>query len=259
MNLTIVDAFATEPFTGNPAAVCLLEHPAEPEWMQQVAAEMNLSETAFVSPRSDDSFDLRWFTPTTEVNLCGHATLASAHVLFERGRAGDVTFHTKSGPLVARRQDDGVTIDLPSDPPRTAVIPGELESILGTRPMYYGLSREMALVEVASDKTVRDLTPRMAPIASLIPGGLIVTAASAGGEIDFVSRFFAPGCGIPEDPVTGSAHCVLAPYWAKALDKVDFVAHQASRRGGTLRVRLAGDRVFLTGGAVTVVRGALCT
>lgn len=254
-----VDAFADGPFTGNPAAIVMLPAAAEAPWMQRVAAEMNLAETAFLVPRPD-GFDLRWFTPAVEVDLCGHATLASAHVLWQNGllvQGEAARFHTRSGVLTATADGDWIELDFPAthaestDPP-----PGLLES-LGTQAIFVGKSRFDYLVEVASEDTVRNLRPDHVQLRSLPVRGVIVTSRAATAGWDFVSRFFAPGSGIDEDPVTGSAHCALTPYWSRKLGRSTFTARQLSPRGGTLQVRLDGERVRLRGHAVTVVRGEL--
>jgi PhzF family phenazine biosynthesis protein len=254
-----VDAFTSEAFRGNPAAVCLLDAPADEPWMQRVAAEMNLSETAFVSPRAD-GFDLRWFTPTVEVALCGHATLASAHVLRETRRlaaSAVARFHTKSGVLAAAKDGEWIELDFPATPSEPADAPAGLLEALGVEAVAVGRSRFDCLVEVADEAIVRALRPDFVRLRSVDARGVIVTSRAESAGVDFVSRFFAPASGIDEDPVTGSAHCCLAPYWAAKLGRTDFVAHQLSARGGELRVTLAGARVRLRGQAVTVLRGEL--
>ncbi len=254
-----VDAFTSHPFAGNPAAVCLLPGPADPRWMQDVASEMNLSETAFVHPVAD-GLSLRWFTPAVEVDLCGHATLASAHVLWGEGHlAPDAAarFHTKSGLLTARRSGDWIDMDFPATPAEPAAAPAGLAEALGVVPRAVGRSRFDYLVEVESEDAVRRLTPDFAALARVAARGIVVTSRAATDGYDFVSRFFAPRSGVPEDPVTGSAHCALAPWWAAQLRKSEMKAFQASPRGGVVRVRVAGDRVFLGGQAVTVLRGVL--
>ncbi|CAA9298241.1 MAG: Phenazine biosynthesis protein PhzF like [uncultured Gemmatimonadetes bacterium] len=255
-----VDAFADRPFTGNPAAVCILAAPREEGWMRDVAAEMNLSETAFLHPE-EDGWRLRWFTPAVEVDLCGHATLATAHVLWEGGHlAADAQarFHTRSGLLTARRAGEWIELDFPAKPLLDAPPPGGVAEALGVVPVQVGRSHFDVLVEAASEDEVRALQPDMGRLMAVEARGVIVTArADEGAEYDFVSRFFAPRVGVNEDPVTGSAHCVLAPYWAAKLGRHELVGFQASRRGGTVRVRSAGDRVHLGGRAVTVLRGEL--
>jgi PhzF family phenazine biosynthesis protein len=254
-----VDAFADRPFTGNPAAVCILDAARDERWMLDVAAEMNLSETAFLHPDAD-GWRLRWFTPEVEVELCGHATLASAHVLWEGGHLGagdEARFHTLAGLLTARRDGEWITLDFPAKPLVDGATPGGLEAALGVRPTFVGRSHYDVLVEVASEDEVRELRPDFARLGTVEARGVIVTARAEGGEYDFVSRFFAPRVGVNEDPVTGSAHCALAPYWAAKLGRSEMVGRQLSRRGGTVRVRAAGDRVLLGGRAVTVLRGEL--
>jgi PhzF family phenazine biosynthesis protein len=235
--------------------------------MQRVAAEMKLSETAFVHPRtcgpaaadSPAEHDLRWFTPTVEVDLCGHATLATAHVLWESGRLAPVAearFHTKSGLLTARRDGDVIRMNLPAAPARAADPPAGLAEALGARPVRTGRSGDDWLAELDGERAVRELRPDVDALGR-IAWGVCVTARSESGELDFVSRYFAPGAGIPEDPVTGAAHCILGPWWSERLGRSTFVAFQASARGGIVQVRVEGDRVELGGRAVTVLRGEL--
>lgn len=247
MHLTVVDAFTDEPFSGNPAAVAVLSAFEPDERLQAVAAEMNLSETAFAVARADGEHDLRWFTPTSEVNLCGHATLATAHVL-----GGSGAFHTRSGRLACTLGEGGwIEMDFPAWPATETALPS-LPSGL-PQPRWTGVAGEDWLVEVASESEVVDLSVDMRGVAELGRRCLIVTAvADAGRSYDFVSRVFAPNAGIIEDPVTGSAHCALAPYWAERLGRDEMTGYQASRRGGTVRVRPEGDRVVLAGRAVTV-------
>jgi PhzF family phenazine biosynthesis protein len=259
LRITQVDAFTDTPFAGNPAAVCLLQAPRDEGWMQSVAREMNLSETAFLV-RTADGYDLRWFTPSVEVALCGHATLASAHVLWEDGHlpsARQARFHTKSGLLTGDRAGEWIELDFPAKREEPAQAPAGLAEALGVTPKYVGKNQFDYLVEVDGEVTVRRLTPNHAMLATLPVRGVIVTSRADSAGYDFVSRFFAPGSGVPEDPVTGSAHCALGPYWQSRLGKSDFVAYQASPRGGVVRVRVAGDRVKLGGRAVTVLRGEL--
>ena len=256
-----VDAFTEEPFKGNPAGVCLLERPAEATWMQTVAAEMNLAETAFLLPEGD-GFRLRWFTPKVEVKLCGHATLATAHVLWERGILApdrEARFQTLSGLLTARRASDLVELDFPARPP-LAEPPAWAEAVvgaLGIKPAYVGMSAEDVLFEAADEATVRAIAPDFAALRSLPARGVIVTSRSSDKRFDFVSRFFAPAVGVDEDPVTGSSHTVLVPYWAKKLGKTSLTAYQASARGGILHLRHEGARVKIAGRAVTVIAGDL--
>jgi PhzF family phenazine biosynthesis protein len=260
-----VDAFTSEPFKGNPAAVCLPDGPRSDGWMQAVAAENNLSETAFLQ-REGEAFALRWFTPTCEVPLCGHATLASAHVLWETGRLGaheTARFRTRSGLLTARRADHGITIDLPASPLEAARPPRAALDALGVAPRHCartpdrGLDDVDFLLELASDEDVRAVRPDFRRLLDALHAGVIVTARAASGDCDFVSRYFAPHCGIDEDPVTGAAHCALGPYWCERLGKTDLVGYQASARGGYVRLVVAQDRVRLTGEAVTVLQGVL--
>ena len=259
--ITVVDAFTDTPFTGNPAAVCILERERDDAWMSAVAREMNLSETAFLLPR-DDGWSLRWMTPAAEVDLCGHATLATAHVLWEEGRLRTdeaARFHTRSGLLVARRGERGISLDFPAVPESPHPLPEGLSRALGAVPRYFGKSRFDSFVELESEALVRELRPDFGRLGALLERGLIVTsrAADPAAGYDFVSRFFAPAVGINEDPVTGSAHCTLAPYWAESLDKTELVGRQCSSRGGMVEMRLDGERVVLTGRAVTMWRGEL--
>ncbi|MCU0794203.1 MAG: PhzF family phenazine biosynthesis protein [Opitutaceae bacterium] len=255
--LQVVDAFADRPFAGNPAAVCLLPGPAREDWMRRVAREMNLAETAFLHPR-EGGFSLRWFTPKAEVELCGHATLASAHALWETGvlRAEETaSFHTLSGWLRCRRDDAWIEMDFPALPSRPVEIaPEALLAGLGARPVRMSTTGCRWLVELATEAEVRALAPDFGRLASLAPGRVVVTAPSADPRFDFVSRFFAPDLGVNEDPVTGSAHCALGPYWRQRLGRDAFTAYQASERGGVVRLAVSGDRVLLRGQAVTVSR-----
>jgi len=258
MRIYQVDAFTSEPFRGNPAAVCILDKVRTADWMQSLAAEMNLSETAFLL-RRDDGFALRWFTPSVEVDLCGHATLASAHVLWQENEPSTVLlFHTKSGMLSAARDGEWINLDFPAKPEERADPPAELLESLGvTNPVYVGRNAFDYIVEVESEEVVRALTPNHARLRHIPVRGVIVTSRPSNSEFDFVSRFFAPGSGVDEDPVTGSAHCCLGPYWASRLGKNELLAYQASARGGVVRVRVDGDRVMLGGRAVSILRGEL--
>jgi PhzF family phenazine biosynthesis protein len=254
-----VDAFTDTPFRGNPAGVCVLDTARTAGWMQSVAAEMNVAETAFLEPRAD-GFGLRWFTPLVEVDLCGHATLASAHLLWETGRLPDAAqarFHTRSGLLTADRRGAWIELDFPATPAAAAEAPPAMAAALGVTPKWIGRSRFDYLVEVDSEETVRAVTPDLKALAAVDTRGVIVTAPSASRGYDFVSRFFAPRAGIDEDPVTGSSHCCLAPYWAARLGKQEMTAYQASARGGVVRVRIDQDRIRLGGQAITVLRGVL--
>jgi PhzF family phenazine biosynthesis protein len=255
-----VDAFADRPFAGNPAGVCILERPAPEKWMQVVAAEMNVAETAFLVRLEDGAYDLRWFTPTVEVDLCGHATLASAHILWEEKHISPAVaahFQTKSGPLRAWREGQAIRMDFPSEPVVQDDPPASLADALGVPFSYAGKNRMDWLVELADEAAVRAVRPELRPLAALGVRGVIVTARSFSPERDFVSRFFAPGVGVDEDPVTGSAHCALAPYWAAKLGKPALVGYQASASGGAVQCTLAGDRVVLGGTAITVLRAKL--
>jgi PhzF family phenazine biosynthesis protein len=252
-----VDAFTESPFKGNPAAVCLLSGPADPGWMQNVAKEMNLSETAFLYEQKD-GFNLRWFTPAVEVDLCGHATLASAHILWEKGLLGlqdQARFHSRSGLLTAERREGLIELNFPANPDEPAPIPPGLKEALGITPRYVGRSKFDYLVEADSEDTIRKIFPDFNLLKGLTVRGVSVTSPATSPGYDFVSRFFAPGAGVNEDPVTGSAHCTLGPYWSKKLGKDRLRAYQASERGGVLHVRMAGDRVYLGGQAVTILTG----
>jgi len=260
LRISQVDAFTDVPFRGNPAAVCLLPEAHDAAFMQDVAREMNLSETAFLVRRPDAGFDLRWFTPAVEVALCGHATLASAHVLWEEDhlpRTEAARFSTRSGWLTCWQDGAWIAMDFPTKLEEPATAPAELGAALGASMKYVGKNAFDYLVEVDSEATVRGLTPDHAMLRRLPVRGVIVTAPATGSPYDFVSRFFAPGSGIDEDPVTGSAHCALAPFWASRLGKKDMTAYQASPRGGVVKVSVQGDRVVLSGQAVTVLRGEL--
>jgi PhzF family phenazine biosynthesis protein len=257
-----VDAFTDRPFAGNPAAVCFLSEERPDAWLQNIAREMNLAETAFLR-ESQEHWSLRWFTPSIEVELCGHATLASAHVLWETGRSSAGTtllFETRSGRLAASRRGTLIELDFPAEPASASAAPPELLEALGIRaPRFAGQNRLDYLIEVDDEAAVRALDPdfRRLKGACAASRGVIVTAASERDEYDFVSRFFAPAAGIDEDPVTGSAHCCLGPFWAARLGKKDLFGYQASARGGSVAVRVADSRVLLGGHAVTVAGGAL--
>lgn len=252
MRLFTVDAFTDTAFKGNPAAVCLLETSAPESWMQRVATEMGLSETAFLLGNS-----LRWFTPAVEVSLCGHATLATAHVLYSTGAAaGELQFETASGILTVNRTTDGmITMDFPAKEVTPTTVPPGLENALGVTPVAVGRSALDLLVELPSEDAVRTLTPNIEALAAVDARGIIVTAR--GTKADFVSRFFAPRVGIPEDPVTGSAHCALAPYWSARLSRTSLTGAQLSPRGGLVHTTTRGDRVDLAGQAVTILSGNL--
>ncbi len=254
-----VDSFTAAPFAGNPAGVCLLTEPRDERWMQAVAREMNLSETAFLL-REGDGFRLRWFTPAAEVELCGHATLASAHVLWEEGvlaPSETARFATKSGELRASRRGELIELDFPTKPEQRAEPPEKLFEALGVKPLYLGRNVFDYLLLLDNEEAVRAVNPDFALLRTVSVRGVIVTAPSARPDFDFVSRFFAPAVGVDEDPVTGSSHCCLGPFWAARLGKNELTAHQVSARGGVLHIRVAGERVFIGGRAVTVLRGEL--
>ncbi len=254
-----VDAFTDKPFGGNPAAVCILEAQRDEQWMQNVAQEMNLSETAFLV-RQGNGFSLRWFTPTIEVDLCGHATLASAHVLWETGQLTTGTkarFHTRSGLLTAEQQGKWIELNFPAKLEQEADEPAHLLQALGVPAQYIGKNEFDYLVEVDSEEVVRQMRPNFSLLASVPTRGVIVTSRASTEGYDFVSRFFCPQVGVNEDPVTGSAHSCLAPYWSKKLSKDAMMGYQASARGGIVRVRLDGERVLIGGQAVTVMSGEL--
>jgi PhzF family phenazine biosynthesis protein len=255
-----VDAFTNEPFKGNPAAVCILPEARDERWMRDVAREMNLSETAFLV-RQEDGFRLRWFTPAVEVDLCGHATLASAHILWETGTlqaSEQARFYTNSGLLTAEREADGwIEMDFPAKQEEPATAPPELITALGIKPLYVGKNVFDYLIEVESEAIVRSLQPDMTLLSQVPVRGVMVTSRASTGDYDFVSRFFAPQVGVNEDPVTGSAHCCLTPYWSRKLGKEQMLAYQASPRGGTLRLRHNGNRIKIAGQAVTVLHGQL--
>ncbi len=254
-----VDAFASKPFSGNPAAVCLLPEACDASWMQQVAAEMNLSETAFLYPKGE-VYHLRWFTPVCEVDLCGHATLASAHVLWEEKHVDSETaiqFETRSGVLRAEKIETGIQIDFPAEAEQCVDAPLELLEALNVEALYLGKTRFDYLIEVESETVLRAIQPDFRALKRVAMRGVIVSSRASHADYDFVSRFFAPAAGIDEDPVTGSAHCVLGPYWEKRMGKKELTAYQASARGGRLKVRCQGERVFLEGEACTVLRGKL--
>ena len=250
-----VDAFTKEPFKGNPAGVSIMDHKRDDTWMQNVACEMNLSETAFLIRRKE-GFGLRWFTPTREIDFCGHATLASAHIIYETGlidKEQTVQFFTRSGILTVCIKDNSIELNFPAKPVQKADLLG-LSDALGVELLYMGLNDDMYLAEVSDEDTVKTLKPYFEKLLRLPASGIIVTSASSTGECDFVSRCFAPAVGINEDPVTGSAHCLLGPYWQEKLGKSELTAYQVSKRGGYIGVKVVSNRVFLTGNAVTVMR-----
>jgi PhzF family phenazine biosynthesis protein len=256
----IVDAFTNRAFSGNPAAVVPLNQWRDDAWLQNVAMEMNLSETAFFVP-SDDGFHLRWFTPKVEVDLCGHATLATAKIISHLGLVKDgrqINFASRSGKLVAHLSRDQIELDFPIKPEQPTDPPPGLVESLGVKPLYIGKNNFDYLIEVESEAVVRRVSPDFKRLATVDCRGIIVTARSDNPSFDFVSRFFAPSAGVDEDPVTGSAHCCLGDFWSKRLGKTKFVAYQASARGGVIHVEVAGDRVLLGGQAVIVAQGELC-
>jgi PhzF family phenazine biosynthesis protein len=257
--LFLVDAFTDRPFAGNPAAVCLLPAWRDEGWLQNVAREMQQSETAFLVQRAD-GFDLRWFTPTLEVDLCGHATLASAHVVWQQNLVSSqktIGFFTRSGRLSAARKGADIELDFPLRPEEPCPAPPQLTEALGVVSHYVGRNKLDYLVEVESEAALRAAKPDFKLLATVPVRGVIVTCRSAEPRFDFVSRFFAPASGIDEDPVTGSSHCCLGAFWSKQLKKNELVGYQASARGGVVRVRVAGDRALLGGQAVTVTEGKL--
>lgn len=260
IRIVTVDAFTSVPFAGNPAAVCVMPEPRSDEWMRHVAREMNLSETAFLVPHNG-GFNLRWLTPAVEVDLCGHATLASAHVLWQDGHLAEgqqARFHTRSGLLTASRSGDWIEMDFPVKHATPSDAPPELLPSLGiSKPIAVLRNVWDYMVEVESEAELRALNPDHSTLRKIPVRGVIVTARSSTPGYDFISRFFAPGSGVDEDPVTGSAHTALAPYWAAKLGKDEMAGYQASARGGVVRVRMNGDRVLLGGQAVTVMQAAL--
>lgn len=258
-----VDAFANEPFKGNPAGVCILDQAKDDDWMQSVAREVNAAETAFLQREANGEpyYNLRWFTPTVEVDLCGHATLASAHVLWELNQEEPdslLKFQTRSGQLTAKREGKWIELDFPVEAAEEeSSYPSELRDGLGIEPLWTGRNRLDFIVEVENEQVLRSLAPDMRMLSGLRSRGVIVTCASEDPKYDFVSRFFAPGAGVDEDPVTGSAHCCLAPFWKQRLGLDEMMGFQASQRGGEVRVRVEGDRVILGGQAITVFSGEL--
>lgn len=259
MRIVQVDAFTATPFAGNPAAVCVLPGAARDDWMQQVAREMNLSETAFLV-RAGDAWQLRWFTPAVEVDLCGHATLASAHVLWEDGHlppGAQARFDCRSGRLTADRDGAWIRMDFPAVPVTPVEAPPDLLPALGVQPLSIAKNRMDYLVELGTEADVRQASPDFGRLRRVPVRGVIVTSRASGPHYDFVSRFFAPAAGVDEDPVTGSAHCALAPFWAAKLGRNELTGFQASARGGVVRVKAQGERVILAGQAVTVLRGDL--
>lgn len=261
MKIFHVDAFTSRPFGGNPAGVCILTHPKVDSWMLNVAAELNLSETAFIIRRAN-GYNLRWFTPKTEVDLCGHGTLASAHIVWQERLAREdevILFHTQSGVLPCRRQDASILMDFPLLPEHKIDPPAGLARCLGISPVYVGASDRDIIVEVESEGSVKGIMPDYSLMLELPMRGIIVTSKADTQGFDFVSRFFAPKVGVNEDPVTGSAHCCLASFWSKRLGKHDLVARQVSTRSGVIGMHVHGERVHLLGEAVTVIKGEIVT
>ncbi len=259
MRLIQVDAFTGKAFAGNPAAVCLMDAPRDAMWMQDVAREMNLSETAFVEA-APAGFGLRWFTPEVEVDLCGHATLASAHVLWEEGKVtpdASISFETRSGALHCHRRTDRIEMDFPARPVAEVDAPSALVQAVGVSPVSAWHGAVGYLLELGSEADVRNARPDFAALRAFPDGWTCITAPATAGGFDFVSRFFAPASGIDEDPVTGAAHCALADFWSKRTGRTEFRAYQCSSRGGVVFARVDGDRVHLGGQAVTVLRGEL--
>ncbi len=255
--LYIVDAFTQEPFKGNPAAVCVLSSTISDQLMQAIAYELNCPETAFVM-KQDDGFSLRWFAPLQEMDLCGHATLATAHILYQQQIINPdqmIRFYTRSGLLLVKSQGDTIIMDFPKEESIEYSIQQWIIDALGVKPVFTGKNRMDYLIEVESDKEVIMVSPDFITLKNLDSRGVIITAQSSKNEFDFVSRFFAPGIGVNEDPVTGSAHCCLGPYWQKKLHKNHFVAYQASQRGGMLKIEVKDNRVFIGGTAITVLKG----
>ncbi|MEA2554339.1 MAG: hypothetical protein QOJ65_2515 [Fimbriimonadaceae bacterium] len=256
----VVDAFTEVPFAGNPAGVCLLEKPAEASWMGNVANEMGYAETAFLVPRQDGSYDLRWFTPTMEVDLCGHATLASAHVLWQIGcidQSEPAKFQTRSGELIARKDGDMIRMDFPAEPVHEIEAPPTLRLAVNKPPVWIGQNRMDMLVQLEDAEAVRSLGPSINAIAMLGGRGVIVTAQSDTPQFDYICRFFAPAAGVPEDNATGSAQCALGPFWQERLGKTQMTSYQASPRGAVLGVEVKGERVDILGKAFTMLEGKL--
>ena len=254
-----VDAFSQGPFTGNPAAVCLLDAPRSDAWMQSVAAEMNLPETAFLL-KLDSGWSLRWLSPTVEVDICGHATIAASHILWQEGLlqpTETVIYHTRSGQLTAKQEGQTIVLDFPALPAKECASPKNLSEGLGVVPLLVGSNEMDYLALLEDEETVRNLSPKLDTLRSIDCRGIIVTAKSNSSEYDFVSRFFAPATGINEDPATGSSHCCLAPFWAARLGKSRLIGRQLSARGGVIGAELVGERVLLRGSAVTILRGEL--
>lgn len=259
MNINIINAFASEPFSGNPAAVCILERDIEDDLKQQIAMEINLSETAFVVS-GEDGFNLRWFTPLTEVDLCGHATLAAAHIIWEEDIVKSneiIKFFTRSGEIGVKMEDGLISMGFPTEPVIPVENTEEVAKCINSQILYAARNRFDYLLEIATEDELKRLVPDFSAISGLDSRGLIVTCRSDSGDWDFASRFFAPRVGINEDPVTGSAHCALGPYWSSKLGKIDLTGFQASQRGGLVYVKIKEKKVILGGKAVTVMQGNL--
>lgn len=259
MEIYQVDAFTTEAFGGNPAAVCILEEEKEDSWLQNLASEMNLSETAFLYSQ-EEGYNLRWFTPQTEIDLCGHATLASAHVLWETDRLEEeeiAKFQTHSGLLKAEKNAGWIELDFPAQTEEEVQPPAELIEALEVEPEYVGRSKFDYLIEVENEGIISDLSPNFSLLCQVETRGVIVTSRSKSDKYDFASRFFAPGIGVNEDPATGSSHCCLGPFWQKKLGKDELLACQLSDRGGSLKVEVNNNRVHLGGKAATIFAGQL--
>ena len=257
---TQIDAFTAEPFKGNPAAVCVLERPQEESWMQKVAQEMNLSETVFLQENGPAHYQIRWFTPVAEVDLCGHATLASAFVLFQKHpQMDEVKFDSRSGSLFARRRGDWIELDFPTMVPEPKSISPQILQALGVKAIEGSTGRTPFddLIEVESEEVLRGMNPDFVALAKQKDSrGFIVTTRGS-GDYDFLSRYFAPALGINEDPVTGSIHCALAPYWADKLGKNEMLAYQLSARGGVLKLNLKDERTLIAGQAIQTLRGEI--
>jgi PhzF family phenazine biosynthesis protein len=255
----VVSAFTDRPFSGNPAAVCPLDQPRPDAWLQAVAADFNLSETAYLLPTGKDRWQLRWFTPTDEVDLCGHATLAAAHTLWqELGATADLlSFETRSGVLTTQRRGNRIAMDFPATPQQAVTVQPDWQDAVQGRAINAVRGNQYLLLELQSEQQVREFIPDFLTIGNLSIHGLMITARSTSSDADFVSRFFAPKLGVDEDPVTGSAHCLLGPYWGKRLNKTTLLGHQVSKRGGYVGVELLGERLNLIGTAITTLRGTL--
>jgi PhzF family phenazine biosynthesis protein len=254
-----IDAFTSEAYKGNPAAVCLMKGPGNEQWMRHVAREMNLSETAFLYPIKG-GYHLRWLTPTSEVDMCGHATLATAHFLYEQGhepKNKEIAFKVRAGWVSASKEGELITLNFPVNRPKKVKTPATLAKALGAKPKYVGVYPNAYLVEFASAKTVRELKPDLTALEKLSKAKICVTAKSDSKKYDFISRLFAPKLGIPEDPVNGNSHTALTPYWGTILNRDSLRSYYASARGGEIFVRLEGDRVRISGKAVTVMHAKL--